>query len=493
MKLRAASATPASCRPGRHSKTMALILKQFYLGCLAHASYLVADDRTGEAAVVDPQRDIDHYLQEAERLGLAIRHVLLTHFHADFIAGDRELQQETGAQIHLGAAADPEFAHHKLADGDDLRLGDARIRALATPGHTPESTSYLVFDDSVDAEHPHAVLTGDTLFIGDVGRPDLLGAVGHTADQLASMLYDSLHDKLLQLPDETLVYPAHGAGSMCGKNLSSETVSTIGKQRAFNYALQQMPREQFVAMLTDGQPKAPAYFLHDALLNRRERPTIDKVLADGMRRLTLPEAVAAAADGAQLIDVRRDFDVAEGTVQGALHVSLEGSFATWAGTLLDLEGPIVVLTDPDRAREAVTRLARVGFERVVGHVDDTALALQGNESLRQRTPQIDVSELPALLAGDSPPLVLDVRTPGEWDSSHISGALHIPLGELRERIGEVPTDRPVHVICRTSNRSASAVSLLRSHGIDRVTHVLGGMSRWPQGSGQDTPTCDAGR
>ncbi|MCA8950075.1 MAG: MBL fold metallo-hydrolase, partial [Planctomycetes bacterium] len=445
-----------------------MILKQYYLGCLAHASYLIADESTGTAAVVDPQRDIEQYVLEAKRLGVEIKHVLLTHFHADFVAGDRELQQTCGATIYVGAAAAPEYDCEKLEDGDVLEFGNVRIQALATPGHTPESMCYLVFDLAQDGANPQAVLTGDTLFIGDVGRPDLLGSVGIKPEDLASSLYDSLHDKLLRLPDATLVYPAHGAGSMCGKNLSTETVSTIGQQKLVNYALQPMPRADFIAMITQGQPQAPAYFLHDALMNRRPRTTLDEVIEGSLVPMTLEQALAAQEQGAQLVDVRDDNEVVGGTLQGAFHISLSGSFATWAGSLLALDQPVIVIAAPGREREAVTRMARIGLDRVVGFVDGFELELQRHPGLRQQTPQIDLDTLRDKLASDAPPLVLDVRTPTEWQNGHIDGALHVPLIELQDRVDEVPRDRELAVLCRTSNRSASAISILRRAGHDNV-------------------------
>ena len=466
-----------------------MILEQFYLGCLAHASYLIADPATGTAAVVDPQRDIDQYLAAAKRLKVQIKHVLLTHFHADFIAGDRELQQRCGAVIYVGAAVAPEYAHQQLADGDVVEFGNVRIRAMATPGHTPESTCFAVYDLAKDGQRPHAVLTGDTLFIGDVGRPDLLGSVGCKAEDLAAMLYDSLHDKVMKLPDDTLVYPAHGAGSMCGKNLSTDTVSTIGKQRQFNYALQPMTKAAFVAMITQGQPTAPRYFLHDALMNRRPRATIDQVVANGHNAMTLAQALAAQQDGAQIVDVRDDAEVGAGTLCGALHISLSGSFATWAGSLLALDQPVVVIAGPGREDEAITRMARVGLDRVVGFVQDFDAELRKHPELVQKTPQIGLDELRARLAGKHPPLVLDVRTPTEWQGGHIDGAAHVPLAELQQRIEEVPIDREIAVICRTSNRSATAISILRKSGHSRLVHVLGGMSTWAPATGD----CDASR
>src|SRR6201985_957876 len=281
-----------------------MVLKQYYLGCLAHASYLLGDEASSTAIVVDPQRDIEQYLVDAERLGLKIRHVFLTHFHADFVAGHLELRDRCGATIHLGARAEAEYAFVPMKDGDTLEFPGMRLEVLETPGHTIESISILVFDPQKDPEKPHAVLTGDTLFIGDVGRPDLRASLGWTANDLGAHLYNSLHNKLLTLPDETLVYPAHGAGSLCGKNLSSDTVSSLGDQRRFNYALQPMSKKKFIRIVTADQPDAPAYFTYDAILNTRERATLDKNLEEVLQPIELDEVIRLENAGVQILDVR---------------------------------------------------------------------------------------------------------------------------------------------------------------------------------------------
>src|SRR4051812_2317126 len=346
-----------------------MVLKQYYLGCLAHASYLVADQVGGRAAVIDPQRDIAQYLADADELGCKIDHVFLTHMHADFIAGHLELRHRVGATIHLGAQASAEYPFTRMTDGDEVQLGSVRLSVLQTPGHSPESISILVFDPQYDEDLPYAVLTGDTLFIGDVGRPDLRASLGWSADHLASMLYDSLHDKLLPLPDDTLVYPAHGAGSLCGKNLSTDTVSTLREQRRYNYALAPMSRERFVEIVTADQPDTPAYFSYDAVLNTRERPTLDEALERELRPLSLDEALALVDDGAQLLDTREPVDFAGAHVRGSVSVGLGGSFATWCGTVLDLGRPIVLLATPGRELEAATRLGRIGFDTVAGYLE----------------------------------------------------------------------------------------------------------------------------
>jgi len=339
-----------------------MLLQQFYLKCLAHASYLVADERSKQAVVVDPQRDIEQYMTFAAEHGLSIGHVVLTHLHADFLAGHLELRDRAGARIYLGAKASAEYAFTPLADGDEINLGTVRLRALSTPGHTPESISLLVFDDTASREVPAGVLTGDTLFIGDVGRPDLRVALGWSAADLGGMLYDSLHDKLLALPDSSLVYPAHGAGSLCGKAISKETVSTIGEQRRANYALQPMSKADFVTLVTTDQPDAPAYFTYDAVLNTKERPTLDEALAREVQPIPLDSVLALQESGGQVLDTREAGEFAAAHLAGSINVGLGGQYATWAGTVLNPERPVVIVAGPGTEKESATRLGRIGFD-----------------------------------------------------------------------------------------------------------------------------------
>jgi hydroxyacylglutathione hydrolase len=460
------------------NKEATMMLKQYYLGCLAHASYLIGDEASRTAAVVDPQRDVDQYLEDAQRLGVQIRHVFLTHFHADFIAGHLELRNRAGAQIYLGARAQAEYAFMPLKDGDVLEFGTVRLKILETPGHTPEGISILVYDLAKDERHPQAVLTGDTLFIGDVGRPDLLASIGMSATELAGMLYDSLHHKLLTLPDDTLVYPAHGAGSMCGKHLSSETVSTIGVQRRYNYALQPMSKDAFIELVTADQPEAPAYFGYDAMLNRRERPTLEETLERGLRPLALDEVLRLQNAGAQMLDVRDAADFEGAHLVDSLNIGLGGKFATWAGTLLDRQRPIVLIAEPGREQEAAMRLGRIGFDHVAGYLQDGMQALDSRPDFVRRTERVTAATLAELLASAAPPSVLDVRTAREWQDKHIEGSLNIPLHQLEERIQEVPRDRFLVVHCQTGYRSAIAVSLLRRHGVYAVADLVGGIAAW---------------
>ena len=455
-----------------------MILKQYYLGCLAHASYLVADETTRIAAVVDPQRDIDQYLADAEHQRLQIGHVFLTHFHADFVAGHLELEQRTGATIHLGARAEAEYPFDPMADGAEIELGpEVRLRVLETPGHSPESISILVFDSAADPVDPAAVLTGDTLFIGDVGRPDLRAAIGWSADALGRLLYDSLHDKLLTLPDPTMVYPGHGAGSMCGKQMSEEKVSTIGIQRRYNYALQPMSRDEFVAIVTADQADAPAYFTYDAMLNRQARQTLGDSLERTLQPLALSAVLQLRQNGAQLLDVREPAVYAGAHVCGSLNIPLDGQYATWAGTLLDPETDLVLVAEPGGEEEGAVRLGRIGFDRVAGFLEGGMGALESLAGLLCRTPRITASTLAELRQTDTPPVVIDVRTEREWEDKRIEGSLNIPLNHLAERSSQIPAGIAV-VHCATGYRSSVAASLLARDGRTEFFDLVGGLSAW---------------
>ncbi|HSP68378.1 MAG TPA: MBL fold metallo-hydrolase, partial [Bryobacteraceae bacterium] len=396
-----------------------MILKQYYLGCLAHASYLLGDEASATGIVVDPQRDIQQYLKDAETFGLQIRHVFLTHFHADFVAGHLELRDRCGATIYLGSRAQAEYAFVAMKDGDTLDFPGLRLKVLETPGHTIESISILVFDLAKDAAKPYAVLTGDTLFIGDVGRPDLRASLGWTANDLGAHLYDSLHDKLLPLPDETLVYPAHGAGSLCGKQLSSDTVSSLGDQRRLNYALQPMSKEEFIRLVTADQPDAPAYFTYDAILNTRERATLDKNLEQVLHPIGLDEVLRMGDQGAQILDVRDAAEYAKGHLAGSINIGLGGQYATWAGTVLDRTKPIVIIAEPSREQEAALRLGRIGFDHVKGYLQGGMEALAGRPDLVWPTERVSAPLVAEEMAGADVPLVLDIRNPPEWAAKHI--------------------------------------------------------------------------
>jgi rhodanese-related sulfurtransferase/glyoxylase-like metal-dependent hydrolase (beta-lactamase superfamily II) len=453
-------------------------LKQYYLGCLSHASYLIMDERTKTAAVVDPQRDVGQYIADARACGCEIKHVFLTHFHADFLAGHIELRDQCGSTIYLGRRAEPEFQATKVGEGDRLEFGDVRLEILETPGHTPEGISIVVYDLAKSQDKPLAVLTGDTLFIGDVGRPDLLASIGVTADELADMLYDSLTNKLMKLPDETLVYPAHGAGSMCGKNLSQETVSTIGEQKKFNYALQPMSREQFKQLVTAEQPEAPGYFVHDAILNRQERPSLEQSLSRSLRVLSLEDVLRLQNQGAQVVDVRDAIDFEGGHLAGAINIGIQGKYATWCGTILNHTQPIVVIAAEGREEEAVMRLGRIGFDNVAGYLDGGMAALGDRPDLVAKIDRITAVALAERLAATAPPTVVDVRTEKEWAAGHLAGSVNIPLHHLRERAGEIDSSRPVVVHCEGGYRSAIAASLLAQAGRSDVLDMVGGFKAW---------------
>jgi len=455
-----------------------MILKQYYLGCLAHASYLLGDEASSTAIIVDPQRDIQQYLADAGKFGLQIRHVFLTHFHADFVAGHLELRDRCGATIHLGARAQAEYAFVPMKDGDTLEFPGLRLQVLETPGHTIESISILVFDLQKDLAKPYAVLTGDTLFIGDVGRPDLRASLGWTANDLGAHLYDSLHDKLLPLPDETLVYPAHGAGSLCGKQLSSDTVSSLGDQRRLNYALQPMSKEHFIALVTADQPDAPAYFTYDAILNTRERATLDQNLEQVLHPIDLDEVLEMGDAGAQILDVRDSAEYAKGHLAGSINIGLGGQYATWAGTVLDRAKPIVIVAEPGREQEAALRLGRIGFDHVKGYLRGGMEALAGRPDLVWPTERISAPMVAEELAGADPPLVLDIRNPREWSGKHIAGSVNIPLNHLQERIGEIPRDRRIAVHCAGGYRSSIAASILHQYGMTRLIEMAGGLAAW---------------
>jgi hydroxyacylglutathione hydrolase len=455
-----------------------MILKQYYLGCLAHASYLLGDEATATAIIVDPQRDIQQYVADAEKLTLHIRHVFLTHFHADFIAGHLELRDRCGATIYLGNRAKAEYPFVPMADGDTLDFPNLRLQVLETPGHTIESISILVFDPQKDPTHPHAVLTGDTLFIGDVGRPDLRASLGWTANDLGAHLYDSLHNKLLPLPDETLVYPAHGAGSLCGKQLSSDTVSSLGDQRHFNYALQPMSKEEFIRLVTADQPDAPQYFTYDAILNTRERVTLDTNLERVLRPVALDEVLRLGDEGAQLLDVREAAEFAKGHLARSINIGLGGQYATWAGTLLDRAKPIVIIAEPGREQEAALRLGRIGFDQVSGYLEGGMVALAERPDLVWATERVTPAMVADELASAEPPLVLDIRNPGEWKAKHIPESLNIPLNHMQERLAEIPRGRRIAVHCAGGYRSSIATSILHQHGITNLIEMAGGLAAW---------------
>jgi glyoxylase-like metal-dependent hydrolase (beta-lactamase superfamily II)/rhodanese-related sulfurtransferase len=451
-----------------------MYFKQFYLGCLAHASYLIGSG--GESAVVDPQRDIEQYINEAEAQGLKIKYVIETHLHADFVSGHRELAERTGARIVFGRRAGAAFDHAPAKDGDEFRIGEVILRVLETPGHTPESISILVTDTEV-SNQPQKILTGDTLFIGDIGRPDLVSSKGFTAEQMAGMLYDSLHGKLLKLDDAVEVWPAHGKGSLCGRNMSNEISSTIGQQRRFNYALQPMPKEEFITMMTSDLPEAPAYFSKDAEINRGGALS----LAELPRPAALaPEEVNRLAGcGATILDVRTNTEFGAGHVPGALNIGLGGQFASWAGQLIKFDAPIVVVADDEtKVDESVMRLARVGIENVQGFLAGGMDAWRRAGLGVSMIAQISVDDLSELLNSQKDLQVIDVRQPGEYDGGHVPSAVNAPLARVGARATEFDRDRRTAVICAGGFRSSAATSVLERLGFKNLLNVLGGTGAW---------------
>ncbi len=455
-------------------------IEQYYLECLSQASYLIADDASGLAAVVDPRRDVEEYLADAAESGLRIAYVIETHFHADFLSGHLELAAATGAEIIFGDAAAPGFPARLVHDGERIRMGDTELEFLATPGHTPESISVVVRDlaGAVDGTRPDpvAVFTGDTLFIGDVGRPDLLASVGVSADELGASLHDSLHRKLMTLPDDTLVYPAHGAGSACGKNLSTETVSTIGRQRVENYALAPMSTQDFVALVTAEQPAAPDYFLYAATTNRDGHELMEAV---DVPDVGLAEALELAADGAVLLDVRAAGDVAAGHLAGSLNVGLDGRFAEFVGMVVDpMDRVVVIASDAAQAAQATLRMARIGFDRVIARLVGIEAALAADPEVARVASRLTATTLRERRAQVGDLCVVDIRNDGERAIDSIEGTVHIPLAELPRRVGELDLDRPIVVHCAGGYRSSIAASWLRAHGGRDVSDLLGGIAAW---------------
>jgi len=452
-----------------------MLFTQYYLDCLSQASYLVADEQTGRAVLIDPRRDIDEYLADAAAKGLTIEGVINTHFHADFVAGHLEVAAATGAWIGYGQVAKTEYSVRHLFDGDRISLGAVTLEIMETPGHTPESISVLVYEHA-DDKTPYGVLTGDALFIGDVGRPDLLASVGVTAEELGRMLYDSVQHKLMSLPDEVRVFPAHGAGSACGKNLSTEKQSTIGEQRRTNYACAPMTEEQFLAVVTAGQPAAPGYFAYDAELNKRARALLQPASAKALDVATFR---ADRSAGAVVVDARDPMEFAAGHLQGAINIPADGRFAETAGSVLSPTDRLLVVAEPEQAAEAVTRLARVGFDNVAGYLADPATALVELADQMTAGSRLTPHQLATALDGANPPVVIDVRGAGERDDNGvIDGAWHIPLAELPRRLDEIPADRPVVVHCAGGYRSSVAASLVRHHGHPDTSDLLGGYAAW---------------
>ena len=451
-----------------------MFFRQYELGCLSLFSYLIGDEATGRSVVVDPQRDVSQYLVDAEANGFRIERVIETHFHADFLSGHLELAAATGASVSFGEGARTEFPIEPLADGDRLVLGEVVLEVRATPGHTPESISIVVFEHP--GAEPWGVLTGDTLFIGDVGRPDLLASVGWTPEQLARRLYRSLRDKLLTLPDATRVYPAHGAGSACGKSMSEAAQSTIGEERATNYALTPMSEDAFVEAVIQGQSVAPLHFAFAADANRRGHELLDD--HEPPLLMDFDAVEGAQRDGAVLIDTRSPEVFASGHVRDSINVSLDGRFAEYAGDVARPGQPIVVITDAGRETEAKVRLARIGFDDVRGALVDVEAILAAHPETAQTARRLPARDLAAWRNEEPSVQIVDVRNPGEQDAGVVAGAVLVPLPALLDRLGELDPARPTVVYCAGGHRSSVAASMLRTHGFQQVADILGGFDAW---------------
>lgn len=453
-----------------------MFFKQYYLGCLAHASYMIASD--GHAVVVDPQRDVDQYIQEAIANGWQIDFVIETHLHADFVSGHRELADRSGAQIVFGHRAGATFPHLPVKDGDVLTVGKVQLRILETPGHTPESISILVSEeaDSSSTRRTPKLLTGDTLFIGDVGRPDLVGTKGYTPADMAAMMYDSLHGKILKLGDEVEVYPAHGAGSLCGRKIASETSSTIGEQRRTNYALRPMAKQEFIEMLTADLPEAPSYFSRDAEINRVGAPSLTEM--EATKPLSAATLNKMIQQGVLIVDLRTSQQFGAGHIPGSLHIGLSGQFAPWSGSLLEPNQQIALVSnDQSQIEEATMRLARVGLHNVVGYLDGGLSSWMAAQLPLASLPQITVQQASKQLSEESLE-VIDVRRPQEYAVGHVPHARSIPLSELTNHIQELPADRPIAVICASGYRSSIGASILERNGFKSVFNIVGGTKAW---------------
>jgi hydroxyacylglutathione hydrolase len=458
-----------------------MFFRQYYLGCLSHASYMIGDTTTGDAVVVDPQRDVAEYLADAEAHGLTITKVLETHFHADFLSGHLELAAQTGAAIGFGrdAAGRAEFPIETFENGDRIVLGGdghgVELEIRETPGHTPESISIVIHPDGPDSK-PYGVLTGDTLFIGDVGRPDLLATVGVTAEELGRQLYHSLHEQLLTLPDDTKVFPAHGAGSACGKSLSTETVSTIGEQRQTNYALAPMSEDDFVEAVTQGQSVAPLYFSFAANRNRELRDLLSDDTT--IPSLTITDVLAHQQAGAVVIDAREDMAFAAGHLRGSVNVGLGGRFAEYAGEVMAPQTPIVLVTPPGHEAEAKVRLARIGFDNVLGALEHPVETFLAHPEFIEPLSRLSADSLAERIKTVPNLVLIDVRNPGEVELGTIENSHNVSLPALLTTLGQLDRTAPTVVFCAGGYRSAIASSLLRSHGFTDISDLIGGYMAW---------------
>ncbi len=440
-----------------------MYIEQLYTNCLAEAAYYI--ESNGEAAIIDPLRETEPYIELAKKRGAAIKYVFETHFHADFVSGHIDLARKTNAPIVYGPMADTDYEVVQAKDGQEFKLGNVTFRVLHTPGHTPESSCYLLLDEN---RKEHAVFTGDTLFVGDVGRPDLLDGV-MSREELAGMLYDSLNKKIKTLPDSTIVYPAHGPGSACGKNIGKETFSTIGEQKRFNYAMKEQSREEFIHQVTDGILPPPQYFFEDARINKTGYDPIDVVLKENKKPLSVDQVKAEVTRGALIIDTRKADDFEKGFIKGSINIGLNGQFAVWVGTLIDIQLPLILITDPGKEEESVLRLARVGYENIAGYLEGGITSWKGSLSTIR---SIAADQLkPFMVKGAD---VLDVRKPGEWSVSHLKNAIFVPLASMPGNLGSLDKGKSYVVHCGGGYRSMTAISLMQRSGFNNLINVYGG-------------------
>lgn len=450
-----------------------MVVEQLYTKCLSEAAYFIASD--GEAAVVDPLRDVDEYIRKAEEMGVKIKYIFETHFHADFVSGHLELSQRTGAPIIYGPNTETKFDVHVAADGEEFTVGKLKIKVLHTPGHTLESSCYLLYNEE---GKPHCIFTGDTLFVGDVGRPDLFSG-NMSKEELAGMMYESLNDKIKTLPDDVIVFPAHGPGSSCGKNLGAETFSTIGQQKATNYALQDMTKEEFVKAVTEGLSTPPAYFPLNAKINKEGYESMDALMRIALTGFTVAELKEKLKDEVLLLDTRPATEFTQAFIPGAISIGLEGRFAEWAGSLLPFDQPMVLVTEPGKEEETVIRLARVGFENVQGYLQGGMDAWINAGEEVDMIIDIEPDELAMDIPHDNRLEVLDVRKQTEYDAGHVKGATNVPLDTMKDifNIALISSENNLYVHCAGGYRSVIAASLLKRQGYHNLRNVLGGFSK----------------
>lgn len=453
-----------------------MYIQQLYTNCLAEAAYYIESE--GEAAIIDPLRETEPYVSLAKDRGATIKYVFETHFHADFVSGHIDLSREVNAPIIYGPGANTAYEVYNAKDGEEFNLGKVRVRVLHTPGHTPESSCYLLLDEN---GKEHAIFTGDTLFVGDVGRPDLLDGV-MSSETLAGMLYDSLQQKIKTLPNNVIVYPAHGPGSACGKSIGQETSSTIGEQKKFNYALQEMTREEFIEKVTDGIQPPPAYFFEDARINKMGYTPIEDVIRQNSTPLNADKFRAAVDNGAVILDTRKADIFEKGFIPGSINIGLNGQFAVWVGTLVDIQRDLVLVTEPGKEEESILRLARVGYEKIIGYLKD---GVEGYDGTLNHVKTIEGADVATEMENRA--IVLDVRKPNEWNVAHMKGATFLPLANFPDNLQGMDKSAKYIVHCGGGYRSMTAISIMKKMGFEDLINIRGGFGSM-QKAGVDVVT-----